>query len=181
MSNFIFRQAPPAVNAPSLTARAARPRSRAGRSRPRAGQSAEQRAAFAHLRDLAGPHRLRVVADPEGFPVIPGRHGVIEWAGSTNGQLAAYTTRRGVRPRLLGMIPGVIRHQVGDDELRVLFPLERLPEIAELLRARRRRTLSPEAARRLGARTAYRGTSGGQDRVPRPGEGGGFYTPEASS
>jgi len=37
--------------------------------------------------------------------------------------------------------------------------------VADVIRARRRRTLSPETARRLGAQTAYRATSRRQDRT----------------
>ena len=36
-------------------------------------------AALQHFRALAGPLRLRVTTDAEGFPVIPGRYGRIEW------------------------------------------------------------------------------------------------------
>jgi len=35
--------------------------------------------ALAQFCELAKPYRLRVQADAEGFPVIPGRYGQIEW------------------------------------------------------------------------------------------------------
>jgi hypothetical protein len=35
--------------------------------------------ALARFRELAQPHRLFVRTDTEGFPVIPGRYGQIEW------------------------------------------------------------------------------------------------------
>jgi len=114
--------------------------------------------AFAQLRALAGPHRFRVMADAEGFPTIPGRYGQIEWTGGPN--LALYTNR----PRFfqkLWAIPGVTRHQTGDDEMRAVFPPEALEQVAAVIKARRRRSLSPEAAQKLGARTAHRVTSGG--------------------
>ena len=120
--------------------------------------TAEQRMAFAQLRALAGPHRFRVVADAAGFPTIPGRYGQIEWTGGPN--LAVYTNR----PRFfqkLWAIPGVSRYQTGDHEMRAIFPPEALEQVAALIKARRRRSLSPEAAQKLGARTAYRVTSGG--------------------
>ena len=120
--------------------------------------SSEQDRAFAQLGALAGPHRFRVVADAEGFPMIPGRYGQIEWTGGPN--LAVYTNH----PRFfqkLWAIPGVSRHQTGDHEMRAIFPPEALEQVAAVIRARRRRTLSPEAARKLGARTAYRVPSGG--------------------
>lgn len=38
----------------------------------------EQAAAFTPLRALARPGRARVVADAEGFPIMPGRSGQAE-------------------------------------------------------------------------------------------------------
>jgi hypothetical protein len=75
--------------------------------------------------------------------------------------LAVYTDR----PRLfqkLWAIPGVKRHQTGDQEMRAVFPPEALEQVAGVIRARRKRTLSQEVAQKLGARTAYRATSGAQ-------------------
>jgi len=83
--------------------------------------------AFAQLRALAGPHRFRVMADAEGFPIIPGRYGQIEWTGGPS--LAVYCER----PRLfqkLWAIPGVTRHQTGDDEMRAVLPHEALEQVA---------------------------------------------------
>jgi len=129
--------------------------------------------ALAQFCELAKPYRLRVQADAEGFPVIPGRYGQIEWycdgqdcAARSGGfcalprqlALAVYTNR----PRLfekLWAIPGVRRHQTGDHEMRAVFPPEALEQVAEVIKARRKRTLWPEAARKLGAKTAYRVTS----------------------
>lgn len=164
-----------------------RPRARASRPRPRAGRSAEQRAAFAYLRPLAAPDRLRVSADPEGFPVIPGRYGTIEWAGANNGLLAGYTARPLIGRRLIA-IPETIRHQIGDQEVRVLFPVARLPEVAQLLRARRRRRVDPARIQKA-LEALHRCTPRPQDRVPRPGQGstpgerqeGGVSAPEASA
>jgi hypothetical protein len=123
------------------------------RSRPResqhAGRTDEHRHAFAQLRAAALDLELRVGTDPGGWPAIPGRYGVIEW--HDDDRFAAFTTRRLIRGRLLA-IPGVVTHQVGDDELRVLFPIALLPTVAALLRARRRRRgrpLTPEAAANL--------------------------------
>ena len=91
-------------------------------------------------------------------PVISGRYGQIEWVDAED--LTVYTNR----PRLfarLWAIPGVRRHQTGDTEIRAVFPAEALRQVAAVIKARRRRTLSPEEAHRLGADTAYRSTSGG--------------------
>ena len=119
------------------------------------------------VRALAAPFRFRVVRDAEGFPVIPGRAGQIEWycdgqdchACPLPGEvaLAVWTDR----PRLfakLWAIPGVRRWQTGDREIRAVFPGEALDQVAGVIRARHRRSLSPEAARQKGAGTAYRAT-----------------------
>ncbi len=120
-------------------------------------RTAEQAAAFRELGALAEPYRFRVVPDAEGFPIIPGRYGQIEWTGGPD--LAVFSHR----PRLfqkIWAIPGVTRHQTGDDEMRAIFPPEALEQVAEVIQARRTRALSSAEARKLGARTAYRPTSG---------------------
>ena len=154
---------------------------------------AKQRVAFNVFRELAKPHRFRVEADCEGFPVILGRYGQIEWycdgkncAARFGGfcalprqlTLAVYTDR----PRLfekLWAIPGVKRHQTGDHEMRAVFPPEALEQVASVIKVRRKRTLSPEVARKLGAKTAYRATSRGQKATPSVGEG--THTPTRGS
>ena len=110
-------------------------------------QVSERQRAVEQLRKVAKPYRLRVQADPEGFPTIPGRHGQIEWyCDGVNcsscllpGQfaLAVYTDR----PRLfekLWAIPGVKRHQTGDTEIRAVFPPEALEQVARVIRAHRK-------------------------------------------
>jgi hypothetical protein len=124
------------------------------RGEPRRG-SLEQRA-VEQLRAVAAPWRFRVQEDAEGFPLIPGRWGQIEWFDGRD--LAVYTTH----PRLfrkLWAIPGMRRHQTGDTEIRAVFPPAALERVAIVIKARRRRTLTPEQARRLGAKTAYKATS----------------------
>jgi len=84
--------------------------------------SFEQRA-VEQLRALARPHQFRVRLDAEGYPVIPGRYGQIEWFDGTD--LAVYSDR----PRLFARIwaiAGVGRHQTGDTEMRAVFPPEAL-------------------------------------------------------
>ena len=79
----------------------------------------EQAQAFSFIRSLAEPGRYRVVADPEGWPIIPGRLGQVEHFDGV--QLAVYTER----PRLhakLWAIPNVRRWQTGDREMRAVFP-----------------------------------------------------------
>jgi hypothetical protein len=123
----------------------------------------EQAVALAHLRALAAPRRLRVVADAEGWPILPGRLGPIEFHDGVD--LAVYTDRRRLHATLWA-IPGVRRHQTGDREMRALFPPEALDQVAGVIRARRRRTLSAEEARRRsGLAATHRRPSGPQERI----------------
>ena len=112
--------------------------------------SAQQRA-LEQLRRLAKPYRFRVHADAEGFPIIPGRYGQIEWFDGRN--LAVYTNR----PRMfekLWAIAGVRRHQTGDAEMRAVFPPEALAQVAAVTRARQKRTqTSPRSLQNLRSRT----------------------------
>ena len=127
-----------------------------------------QQRAVEQLRALAKPHRLRVQVDAEGFPLIPGRYGRIEWlcdgvdcwSCPLPGQLAlaVYSDR----PRLFGKlwaIPGVMRHQTGDTEMRAVFPPDALEQVALVIKARRRRSLSPAEARRRGFKPTHGATS----------------------
>jgi len=145
--------------------------------------TAEQAAAFTQLRALAAPRRFRVRPDPEGFPIIPGRVGQIEWycdgrdchSCPLPGEpaLAVFTTR----PRLfakLWAIPGVRRWQTGDHEMRAVFPPEALEQVAGVIQARRRarRPMTPERLARLAEgrrqkaiRPPMAATSRPQDRV----------------
>jgi hypothetical protein len=56
--------------------------------------------------------------------------------------------------RKLMAVDGVTVHQRGDREVRVLFAPERLDAIAGLLKARRKRHLSPEAKQKAIANVA---------------------------
>jgi hypothetical protein len=103
----------------------------------------EQAAAFAQLRRLAAAMRLRVGPDAEGFPVIRGKLGDIEWYHAAGTHLAAYTAGRLDRLGRLLSLPGITRHQVGDTEVRILFPVGMLAEVARVIQARRKRVGSP--------------------------------------
>jgi hypothetical protein len=95
---------------------------------------AAAKAPFDDLRRFARPLRLRITRDTEGFPVIPGRYGQIEWFDGRD--LAVYSDH----PRLfakISAIPGVRRHQTGDDEIRATFPPEALEQVAGVIRAKR--------------------------------------------
>jgi len=128
----------------------------------------EQQHAALRLGALASPHRFRVVADPEGFPIIPGRYGQIEWycdgvqcwSCALPGQfaLAVYTDR----PRLfekLWAIPGVKCHQTGAAEMRAVFSPEALEQVAAAIKARHKRALSTDEARRRGFKPTPRAFS----------------------
>ncbi len=98
-----------------------------------------------------------MVTDSEGWPIIQGRAGRIEW--HDDGALAVYTDRRRMFEKLWA-IPGVRRLQTGDTEMRALFLPDALPQVARVIGAKRkRRGLSSETARKLGAATAYRAAS----------------------
>ena len=103
----------------------------------------EQAGAWKQLRGLATPLRLKVVEDAEGYPVVRGRVGDIEWFHAEGVFLAAYTAGSRHRLGTILSLPGVIRHQGGDTEARVLFAVAALPHVAEVLRARRRARRSP--------------------------------------
>jgi hypothetical protein len=111
----------------------------------------EKRATAERLQALPG--RYRVVADPEGWPMIPGRAGRIEVHDTAT--LAVYTDR----PRLFAKIwciPGVRRHQTGDTEMRAVFPPEALTQVAQVIGAKRKRSLSSEQARGISGLVALK-------------------------
>jgi hypothetical protein len=120
-------------------------------------KTAEQTRAFSQLRSLAATHGYRVTADAEGFPVIPGRYGQIEWTGGSD--LAVYS-RRPKLFRKLWALSGVIRRQTGDAEMRAVFPPEALQQVAAVIKARRKRSLASEEARRRRFKATVRATSG---------------------
>src|SRR2546425_9901453 len=84
-------------------------------------QLSEQQRAMQQLRPLAKSYRFRVEADAEGFPIIAGRYGQIEWFDGHD--LAVYTNRPRLFPKVWS-IPGVRRHQTGDSEMRAVFAPE---------------------------------------------------------
>ena len=116
-----------------------------------------QAAAMARLRALPGG--FKVTRDAEGWPVIRGRRGQIEWccdgvdchACPLPGQFAlgVWTDRHRLFDTVWA-IPGVRRHQTGDQEMRAVFPPEALAEVAKVIRARRKRTqTSPQSLANL--------------------------------
>jgi hypothetical protein len=109
----------------------------------------EKMTALEQMRSLAAAGKYRVDRDTEGFPRIPGKLGRIEWHDPEGRELAVYTDRPRLFARLLA-VPGVRRHQTGDQELRVLFPAAVLPQVAQVIQARRRRSqAAPKSLRNL--------------------------------
>jgi hypothetical protein len=83
-----------------------------------------------------------VVRDAEGYPIIPGRYGRIEWFDGRD--LAVYSDHTRVFAKIWA-IPGVRRHQTGDQEMRAIFPPEALEQVAGVTRARRQRPAASAA------------------------------------
>src|SRR5437879_7960316 len=103
-------------------------------TRPGGRQLSEQQRAAQQLRALAKPYRFRVRADTEGFPIIPGRYGQIEWFDGR--ALAVYSDH----PKLfrkLWAIANVRRHQTGDSERRAVFAPEAREQGAAVNRVNR--------------------------------------------
>ena len=109
-------------------------------------QTNEQREATAHLRTIAGGYRIEL--DAEGWPMIPGRLGRIEYYDDTD--VAVFTNRRRLHVRILA-IPAIKRNQTGDEELRALFPPDSMSEVAKTIKARRKRMPSPAILENLAA------------------------------
>src|SRR5262249_34388038 len=73
------------------------------------------------------------------LPGRPGEVGHIEWVGPESRELAVYSDR----PRLfqrIWAIPGGRKRQTGDQEMRALLEPSALAQVAQAIRARRRRS-----------------------------------------
>jgi hypothetical protein len=62
----------------------------------------------------------------------------------------------GPTARKLKAIAGVTVHQQGDREWTMLFDVSLFDQVAEIMKPRKRRHLSPERARAIGSGTAYK-------------------------
>ena len=99
-------------------------------------QTAEQReyheALLAVVRPVLG-ERARIIRDAEGFSIVPGRLGPLEYLGpERDGSERLYVFT--ARPRIVAKVaavPGVRRHQIGDVEA----PLWFVADDADALRA----------------------------------------------
>src|SRR3989442_11719446 len=86
-------------------------------------------------------------------------------AGFLNGARFAAPHPRGA-PRLFSKIwsiPGVRRYHTGGSEMRAVFPIEALPAVARVIRAHRKPGIGAEVAKKIGSRTAFGGTSRGEN------------------
>ena len=115
--------------------------------------------------------RVRLIPDHEGYPIVPGKMGRIEYSGTRTGldragtrsdeRLHVFTARRRIVPKLLA-VPGLHRQQVGDDEARLWFApgdTAALEAVAAIIRPRIRRppsTGNPHALARARAEKAGR-------------------------
>ena len=99
--------------------------------------------------------RVRLGVDEEGFPVVLGRLGQLEYLGMRTGpdpdgtmpeeKIHVFTNRRIVGR--LAAVPGVTRVQIGDAEARLAFAADdaaALRAVAKIISVRRRR--APTAA-----------------------------------
>jgi hypothetical protein len=85
-----------------------------------------------------GPNAL--TRDP-WYMIIPGKYGHVYPHGGE--LLGAATDKAGIIARKLRKLPGVRVSQDGDDGINALFSVALIPQVADLLKLRRRR-LSPE-------------------------------------
>jgi hypothetical protein len=103
---------------------------------------------FDQLKTVAdtGRYKIRLIDDE---PFIPGVRGQIE-PFSLDGQvLAAFTDKASVLKQMLAL-SFVTRHQVGQSEGSVLFPMTHFAAIADFLQLRKKRPRPSEAQMALG-------------------------------
>jgi hypothetical protein len=117
----------------------------------------EQLDCAARLEALIRPvlgERVRLAPDVEGFPIVPGRMGRLEYLGMRSGpdrdggryadRLHVFTDRGRIIPKLLA-VPGVHRGQIGSGEARLWFASHdhiTLAAVARIIRPRVRRSSS---------------------------------------
>jgi hypothetical protein len=98
----------------------------------------------------------RARADDPWLQIIPCQRGhLYPWGPST---MAAATSTRGPTAHRLAAMPYTTIHQDGSDGITVLFPVAKLPEVAGIMGARRRRQPRPltDAQRAALAAHAFR-------------------------
>lgn len=106
-------------------------------------------------------HAERDRGDDPALQIIQGRRGhVYPWDGT---RLAANTTKAGGIARRLKTLPWVEVYTEGSDGVTVLFPVDRLDQVADLLLLKRRRRVSEQERERLaaiGRQTQYQSGTG---------------------
>jgi hypothetical protein len=95
--------------------------------------------------------------DGRWFVEVLCRYGLIYPKG---GQTLLAYAGRGVKRHLAGL--GLELHQTDGDAEVFRFPVERLDEVAAILKPRKRRTLDPDRARAIGKASQY-GAQNGQE------------------
>jgi hypothetical protein len=107
-------------------------------------------------------------ADDPALQIILCQRGHIYPFGPST--LAAATNARGATARRLAALDFATIHQDGDDGITILFPVGRMPEVAVLMKPRRRRHVSEAERARLaamGAKYGFRsGTQARSDERP---------------
>jgi hypothetical protein len=91
-------------------------------------------------------------AEEVWLQIIPCQRGHIYPHGGK--MLAAATNGPGPIVKKLLAVPGAQMWQDGDDGANILFPVEQFEDVAKLMRARRRRRLSPEQRAKAAERLA---------------------------
>ena len=103
----------------------------------------------------------RAQTDDPWLQIIPCRRGhIFPWGDNI---LAASTNGRGPTAHKLAALDFTTISQDGDDGVTMLFPVERFPEVAELMKPRRRRQVSDQERQRLleiGAKHAFQHGTG---------------------
>jgi hypothetical protein len=84
--------------------------------------------------------------------IIPCKRGHIYPHGG--GLLGVATNGRGSTATAIAKLPGVTVVQDGDDGLNATFPIELFPQIAKLVKPRRKRQLTPQQRQMAAARLA---------------------------
>jgi hypothetical protein len=97
-----------------------------------------------------------VTKDRQVFPIVPGRYDQIEWFDGQD--LAVYSDHARLFAKIWA-IPGVRRHQTGDNEMRATFPPEALEQVAAVIRAKRWGGSGRGRLRNLVAEPGQTGTS----------------------
>jgi hypothetical protein len=107
----------------------------------------EQQRPGLQLGTLAAPYGFRVIADVEGFPVVPGRlrsdRMVLRWreqlvvSAAAAGRLGCLLRPPATGPEGPGDSWRVLRHQSGDTEMRAVFAVEPREQVATVIRAKR--------------------------------------------